>query len=179
MSSQTIARRYATALADVILAQNEAAEVSGELADWGQMFAANPALLEIFSNPTVGYEQKQRVLSELIERARLRATTANFLRVLLKNQRLADLPQVTAKLSQILDERSGVISADVTSAQTLPAATTAALSESLGKITGKKVNLNFDTDESLLGGIVTRIGSTVYDGSVRNQLERLREELAG
>lgn len=179
MSSQTIARRYATALADVILAQNEAAEVSGELADWGQMFAANPALLEIFGNPTVGYEQKQRVLSELIERARLRATTANFLRVLLKNQRLADLPQVTAKLSQILDERSGVISADVTSAQTLPAATTAALSESLGKITGKKVNLNFDTDESLLGGIVTRIGSTVYDGSVRNQLERLREELAG
>lgn len=179
MSSQTIARRYATALADVILAQNEAAEVSGELADWGKMFAANPALLEIFGNPTVGYEQKQRVLSELIERARLRATTANFLRVLLKNQRLADLPQVTAKLSQILDERSGVISADVTSAQTLPAATTAALSESLGKITGKKVNLNFDTDESLLGGIVTRIGSTVYDGSVRNQLERLREELAG
>ena len=173
MSSQTIARRYATALADVILAQNEAAEVSGELADWGQMFAANPALLEIFGNPTVGYEQKQRVLSELIERARLRATTANFLRVLLKNQRLADLPQVTAKLSQILDERSGVISADVTSAQTLPAATTAALSESLGKITGKKVNLNFDTDESLLGGIVTRIGSTIYDGSVRNQLERL------
>lgn len=179
MSSQTIARRYATALADVILAQNEAAEVSGELADWGKMFAANPALLEIFSNPTVGYEQKQRVLSELIERARLRATTANFLRVLLKNQRLADLPQVAAKLSQILDERSGVISADVTSAQTLPAATTAALAESLGKITGKKVNLNFATDESLLGGIVTRIGSTVYDGSVRNQLERLREELAG
>lgn len=179
MSSQTIARRYATALADVILAQNEAAEVSGELADWGKMFAANPALLEIFSNPTVGYEQKQRVLSELIERARLRATTANFLRVLLKNQRLADLPQVAAKLSQILDERSGVISADVTSAQTLPAATTSALAESLSKITGKKVNLNFATDESLLGGIVTRIGSTVYDGSVRNQLERLREELAG
>ncbi|MEP6718064.1 MAG: ATP synthase F1 subunit delta [bacterium] len=179
MSSQTIARRYATALADVILAQNEAAEVSAELSEWGQMFAANPALLEIFSNPTVGYEPKQKVLSELIERAKLRPTTANFLRVLLKNQRLADLPQVTAKLGQILDERSGVISADVTSAQTLPAATTAALAERLGEITGKKVNLNFDTDESLLGGIVTRIGSTVYDGSVRNQLERLREELAG
>lgn len=179
MSSQTIARRYATALADVILEQREEAEVRDELNEWEQMFASNPSLLEIFSNPTVGYDQKQKVLSELINRTRVRPTTANFLRVLLKNQRMADLSQVTAKLSQILDERSGVISADVVSAQPLPAASTAALALRLGEITGKKVNLNFATDETLLGGIVTRIGSTVYDGSVRNQLERLGEALAG
>jgi F-type H+-transporting ATPase subunit delta len=179
LSSQTIARRYATALADVILEQREEAEVRHELNEWEQMFASNPSLLEIFSNPTVGYDQKQKVLSELINRTRVRPTTANFLRVLLKNQRMADLSQVTAKLSQILDERSGVISADVVSAQPLPAASTAALALRLGEITGKKVNLNFATDETLLGGIVTRIGSTVYDGSVRNQLERLGEALAG
>jgi F-type H+-transporting ATPase subunit delta len=179
LSSQTIARRYATALADVILEQREEAEIRHELNEWEQMFAANPSLLEIFSNPTVGYDQKQKVLSELIDRTRVRPTTANFLRVLLKNQRMADLSQVTARLSQILDERSGVISADVISAQPLPAASTAALALRLGEITGKKVNLNFATDETLLGGIVTRIGSTVYDGSVRNQLERLGEALAG
>lgn len=179
MSSQTIARRYATALADVILEQREEAEVRDELNEWEQMFASNPSLLEIFNNPTVGYDQKQKVLSELINRTRVRPTTANFLRVLLKNQRMADLSQVTAKLSQILDERAGVISADVVSAQPLPAASTAALALRLGEITGKKVNLNFATDETLLGGIVTRIGSTVYDGSVRNQLERLGEALAG
>ena len=179
MSSQTIARRYATALADVITEQGEEAAVRAELAEWEQMLSTNPALLEIFSNPTVGYEQKQKVLNELISRTKVRSTTANFLRVLLKNQRLPDLPQVAKKLSQILDERSGVISADVISAQPLNTATTAALAERLGHITGKKVNLNFATDESLLGGIVTRIGSTVYDGSVRNQLERLGEELAG
>lgn len=179
MSSQTIARRYATALADVISEQHEESAVREELSKWEQMVASSPSLLEIFSNPTVGYEQKQKVLSELISRTNASQTTANFLRVLLKNQRMADLPQVTAKLSQILDERSGVISAEVTSAQPLPAATTSALALRLGEITGKKVNLNFATDESLLGGIVTRIGSTVYDGSVRNQLERLGEELAG
>ena len=179
MSSQTIARRYATALADVISEQREEAEVREELGQWEKMCASNQSLLEIFSNPTVGYEQKQKVLSELISRTRVRPTTANFLRVLLRNQRMADLPQVTAKLSQILDERSGVISAEVTSAQPLPAATTSALVSRLGEITGKKVNLNFATDATLLGGIVTRIGSTVYDGSVRNQLERLGEELAG
>jgi F-type H+-transporting ATPase subunit delta len=179
LSSETIARRYATALADVIIEQREEAAVRAELGEWEQMLNANPSLIEIFGNPTVGYEQKQKVLSELIGRTKVQPTTANFLRVLLRNQRLAELPQVMAKLSQILDERSGVISADVISARPLPAATTAALAERLGEITGKKVNLNFATDESLLGGIVTRIGSTVYDGSVRNQLERLGEELAG
>ncbi|HEX3282640.1 MAG TPA: ATP synthase F1 subunit delta [Pyrinomonadaceae bacterium] len=179
MSSQTIARRYATALADVLGEQHEEAAVRDELSKWEQMVASSPSLLEIFSNPTVGYEQKQKVLSELISRTKPSQTTENFLRVLLRNQRMADLPQVTAKLSQILDERSGVISAEVTSAQPLPVATTSALALRLGEITGKKVSLNFKTDESLLGGIVTRIGSTVYDGSVRNQLERLGEELAG
>jgi F-type H+-transporting ATPase subunit delta len=179
LSSQTIARRYATALADVISEQGEEAEVRAELAEWEQMLSANPSLLEIFRNPTVGYEQKQKLLSELINRTKVRSTTANFLRVLLKNQRLAELSQVTAKLSQILDERSGMVGAEVISAQPLSAATTAALAERLGNLTGKKVNLNFATDESLLGGIVTRIGSTVYDGSVRNQLERLGEQLAG
>ena len=179
MSSQTIARRYATALADVITEHREEDEVRAELAEWERMLSANPALLEIFSNPTVGYEQKQKVLNELISRTKVRTSTANFLRVLLKNQRLADLPQVTKRLSQVLDERSGVISADVISARPLDAANTAALAERLGDITGKKVNINFATDESLLGGIVTRIGSTVYDGSVRNQLERLGQELAG
>ena len=178
MSSQTIARRYATALADVIIAQHEEAEVRAELAEWDEMLSKNPALLEIFTNPTVGYEQKQKVLSELISRTRVRPTTANFLRVLLKNQRLAELSQVNERLSQILNERSGVVSADVISAQPLSAATTAVLAERLGDITGKRVNLNFATDESLLGGIVTRIGSTVYDGSVRNKLERLGQELA-
>jgi F-type H+-transporting ATPase subunit delta len=179
LSSQTIARRYATALADVIVEQHEEAEVRAELSEWQEMLEANPSLLEIFRNPTVGYEQKQKVLNDLINRSKVRSTTANFLRVLLRNQRLADLPEVAAKLSQIMDERSGVISADVVSAQPLSTATTAALAARLGDITGKKVNLNFATDEALLGGIVTRIGSTVYDGSVRNQLERLGEELAG
>ena len=179
MSSQTIARRYATALADVIADGSEAREVRAEVGEWDRMLTANPPLLEIFANPTVAYEQKQKILSELIDRTSVRPTTANFLRVLLRNQRLADLAQVNAKLSQILDERSGVLSADVVSAQPLPAGTSQALTDTLSRMTGKKITLNFAIDESLLGGIVTRIGSTVYDGSVRNQLNRLREELAG
>lgn len=179
MSSQTVARRYASALADVIIGREEEHQVRAEVAAWQKMISENSPLLEAFSNPTVAYEQKARILNDLIERTRVRPTTANFLRVLLKNQRLAELPQVDAKLAEVLDERAGVISAQVVSARPVSDDTKALLEQKVGEMTGKRTRLTFDIDESLLGGIITRIGSTIYDGSVRNQLRRLREELAG
>ena len=179
MSSQTVARRYASALADVIIERGERNEVQAELVQWEKMILENSSLLEAFSNPTVAYEQKGRVLDELIARTKVRPTTANFLRVLLKNQRLAELPQVNAKLAQLLDERAGMVSAHVVSARPVSEGTRVLLEERLERLTGKKTRLSFEIDETLLGGIVTRIGSTIYDGSVRNQLRRLREELAG
>jgi F-type H+-transporting ATPase subunit delta len=179
VSSQTVARRYASALADVIIERSEQAQVREELAAWERMIQSNPTLLEALTNPTVPYEHKAKVVNELIARTKVRKTTANFLRILLKNQRLAELPQVNAKLDQVLDERSGVISAQVTSARPVSDSIKQALEEKLADITGKRIRLSFGTDESLLGGIVTRIGSTIYDGSVRNQLKRLGEELAG
>lgn len=179
MSSQTVARRYASALADVIIERGEEAQVQDELAAWEKMILGNGSLLEAFSNPTVPYEQKGRLLNELIGRTRVVATTANFLRILLKNQRLAELSHVNAKLAQVLDERAGVISAQIMSARPVSDDIKASLNEKLGGITGKRIRLSFEIDKTLLGGIVTRIGSTIYDGSVRNQLKRLGEELAG
>ena len=179
MSSQTVARRYAAALADVVSERNEAQLVQAELAAWAKMISENNALLEAFSNPTVAYEQKRNVLNELLARTKVRPTTTNFLRTLLKNQRLAELPQVNDKLAQILDERAGIVSAEIISARPVADKARAMLEEKLREITGKKARLTFATDESLLGGIITRIGSTIYDGSVSNQLSRLREELAG
>ena len=179
MSSLTVARRYASALADVIIERNEEAAVREELTAWEGMILSNPPLLEVFTNPTVPYEQKAKVLNELFTRTKVLPTTANFLRILLKNQRLAEIAQVNAKLAQVLDERAGVVSAQVTSARPVADSIKTALEEKLRLITGKRIRLSFQTDETLLGGIVTRIGSTIYDGSVRTQLERLGEELAG
>jgi F-type H+-transporting ATPase subunit delta len=179
LSSQTVARRYASALADVIIERAQEKQVQEELAAWERMILQNAPLLEVFSNPTVAYGQKGKVLEELIARTKVTPTTGNFLRILLRNQRLADLPQVNAKLALVLDERAGVVGAQVTSARPVSETVKASLEEKLAKMTGKRVRLSFNIDESLLGGIVTRIGSTVYDGSVRNQLRRLGEELAG
>lgn len=179
MSIQAVARRYATALADVVTARGEAREVQSELSAWEQMMQSNPLLLEVFSNPTIPYEQKRNVLNALLARARVRPTTANFLQLLLQNQRLADLGEINRRFAQVLDERSGVVSAEVTTARPVPQASQEALRAKLAQLTGKNVRLSFTTDEELIGGMVTRIGSTIYDGSVRNQLQQVKEKLAG
>lgn len=179
MSVQAVARRYATALADVVAARGEAREVREELSAWQRMMESNAQLTEVFRNPTIPYEQKQKVLTALIARTRVRPVTANFLQVLLRNQRLAELGEVNERFAQVLDERAGVVSAEVTTARPVPAATQEALRDRLTKMTGKQVRLSFRTDEELIGGMVTRIGSTIYDGSVRSQLQRVKESLAG
>lgn len=177
MSIQAIARRYATALADVTIANGEARQVQEELSAWELMMQGNAQLLEVFGNPTIPYDQKRKVLSALITRARVRSTTANFLQVLLQNHRLAELSAVNRVFARVLDERAGVVSAEVTTARPVPETSQEALRVKLAALTGKNVRLSFATDEDLIGGIVTRIGSTIYDGSVRNQLQQVKERL--
>ena len=179
MSLQTVARRYATALADVAIERQEEREVQAELDHWASMIEANPQLKEVLANPTVVYDQKRKVLEDLISRTRVRETTASFLRVLLKNQRLSQLREVAARFGQILDERSGMVAANVTTARPIPEELRNALQQALTEATGKKVRLNFTTDETLIGGLVARIGSTIFDGSVQGHLDRLSEDLAG
>jgi F-type H+-transporting ATPase subunit delta len=179
LSSQTVARRYAAALADVIIERSEEREIQEELTEWHSMIQGNAHLLEVFSNPTVPYEQKRKLLAELIARTRIRQTTANFLQILLKNQRLTALGEINQRLSQVLDERSGVVAAQVTSARNVPEDSKRALRAKLAQIMRKDVRLSFITDEQLIGGLVTRIGSTVFDSSIQNQIRQLGEKMAG
>lgn len=176
---QTIARRYAAALADVVTARGEAREVQEELSAWESMTRDNPDLLEVFRNPTIPYEQKRNVLGTLIARTRVRPTTTNFLQVLLRNQRLPDLQEINRRLARELDERSGVVVAQVTTANPVPPTLQENLRARLSELTGQRVRLQFGVDEGLIGGVVARIGSTVYDGSVRTQLQQMRQSLAG
>ena len=179
MSLQTVARRYASALADVVIERREEREVQKEIELWASMIDSNPQLKEVFANPTVAYDHKRNILEELITRARVRETTASFLRVLLRNQRLAQLPDVAARFGQVLDERAGVVAAEITTARPIPEELKKSLHDTLASATGRTVRLTFATDEAIIGGLVARIGSTVFDGSVENNLERLAEGLVG
>jgi F-type H+-transporting ATPase subunit delta len=179
MSVQTMARRYASALADVVLERGEALEVQIELARWEEMLDSSPNLVEVLRNPTITLDQKRAVLNKLIDRAKPLQTTANFLKVLLQNHRLTNLGEINSKFAEVLDERAGMVAATVTTARAVSENAQLELLGKLARLTGKKVKVGFATDPDLLGGIVTRIGSTVYDGSVRNQLQMIKEKMAG
>ena len=179
MSLQTVARRYAAALADVAIERREEREVQSELDQWAAMIESNPQLKEVFANPTIVYDHKRKLLEDLISRTRVRETTASFLRVLLKNQRLSQLREVAARFGYVLDERSGIVAATVTTARPIPEELQRQLHDTLIAATGRKVRLAFYTDEAILGGMVAQIGSTIFDGSVQSHLERLAIELAG
>jgi F-type H+-transporting ATPase subunit delta len=179
LSLQTVARRYATALADVAIERREERQIQKELDYWAAMMESSPQLKEVFANPTIVHDHKRKVLEDLIARTRVKDTTASFLRVLLKNQRLAQLREIAARYGYVLDERSGVLAGSVTTARPIPEELRKTLHETLSAATGRTVRLSFETDENILGGMVARIGSTVFDGSVQNHLERLAEGLAG
>ena len=179
MSVQVVARRYASALADVVLERGEAREVQEELTAWERLFQSSENLQEVFRNPTIALDQKRAVLNKLIERARPRPTTVNFLKVLLQNQRLTDLHAINRKFAEVLDVRAGMLAATVTTARSVPADAQQKLHATLSNLTGSNLRVNFATDPELIGGLVTRIGSTVYDGSVRNHLQQIKEKMTG
>lgn len=177
MSNETVARRYANALVDVVAKNGETAIVQNEIGQFANLMQESPQLVELLRNPAVPSEQKSKILEALIVRTNPTKTTANFLRILLQNQRLADLGQINSKFNSVLEERAGKVSAIVTTAQPLQPEQQTALQNRLQTVTGKKVNLNFKIDPEIIGGVVTQIGSTIYDGSIKNQLEQLREQM--
>lgn len=177
MSVETIARRYSAALADVVTKSGEAATVKSELKSWEIMISANEELRALFANPAIAHLDKENILEKLIAKAQPGRTTANFLKVLLSNGRLSELGEINARFESELETRSGNVVATVTSARDLTDSEKAELSANLAKLTGKNIKPSYVIDKGIIGGVVTQVGSTVYDGSVRTQLDNLREEL--
>lgn len=177
MTGTTIANRYARALADVIVERSETDEVVKELIGFERMMSEHPQLRDVFASPVIATERKRAVLDELLARISPRQTSANFLRLLLDNSRLRDLDQMLNALSRELDTRMNIVSAEVTTAREIGQQEKAALQSQLKAATGKEVRLQFRTDPAIIGGVVTRIGSLVYDGSIKNQLAQMKKRL--
>lgn len=179
MTNETIARRYASALADVVLKTGETDTVKTELAVWAQLFVGSNDLQNVLGNPAIAHQAKERVLEQLLAKMKPSKTAANFLRVLLQNNRLNDLVAIDERFAAELAERSGIQNAVVISARELPEDERTEFEKTLARLTGKTMQITYSVEPDLIGGAVTRIGSTVYDASVRTKLENLRTELAG
>jgi F-type H+-transporting ATPase subunit delta len=177
MSVTTVANRYARALADVITERGEMNEVVADLNDFAGLMAGHEQLRDVFASPVIPLERKRAVLGDLLSRLNLRPTSNNFLQLLLANSRLHNLDQILRAVARELDSRTNVVSAEVTTAREVGEQEKTMLRDKLRAASGKDVRLRFRTDPQIIGGVVTRIGSLVYDGSIKNQLAQMKQRL--
>jgi F-type H+-transporting ATPase subunit delta len=178
MSITTVANRYAKALADVIMERGQTLTVADEITAFSHLIEQSPELRDVFASPVIALDRKKAVLREVLMRMQLKPTTNNFLQLLLTNQRLHQIDVVRTSLLRELDERAGVVSAEVTTARSLAGNEQENLLHQLETATGKKVRINFKIDPEIIGGVVTRVGSVIYDGSIKNQLALMKQQLS-
>jgi F-type H+-transporting ATPase subunit delta len=177
MSVITVARRYAEALADVAIDHNQVEQIDAEVRAFADLMGTNRELYDVFASPIIPITDKRRVLDAIIDRAGPSKMTANLLRTMLSHYRLHHLAEVYRQFQREMNERKGLIVAEVTVAGALGPSEQQKLTATFKRLTGKEVELKFKTDPSLIGGMVTRIESVVYDGSVRTQLREIKERL--
>jgi F-type H+-transporting ATPase subunit delta len=170
--------RYASSLADIVFEDNIVERVTEDLETYSAIFKAVPDLLETFHSPSVPREAKGKLLDELLAQYPAAPVAANFLRILLEHNRIRYFHLILEGFLKSVNERVGIVSARITAAAPLSQQEQSLLEQRLAGITGKPTNLEFQTDEGLLGGIVIQIGSTVFDGSIRTQLADMKRRLA-
>jgi F-type H+-transporting ATPase subunit delta len=174
-----VATRYGRALADVVVSANmDGTVVLGALRQVEQLISGSAELRAALQSPTVSPARKRAVMQRIIAPMGLPDKVCNFVNVIIDHRRAKDLSHIVEAFEQLLDERMGFVAAHIRSAKELTASQQSALESQLSRLSGKKARPKFSIDPALIGGVVARVGSTVYDGSVRGQLERLRTKLA-
>lgn len=169
---------YARAFADVVLqAKLDPAAIDRQMNDFLAAWDSSSQLREVFENPAVSEAQKVAILDKMNAKLGMVPQLRNFIAILIRNARIAHVHEVAAAYRTELQERQGIRQAEIVTARELSDPERNALLASVGKLAGAKIQATFKLDPSILGGTVVRVGSTVYDGSVKGRLERLREEL--
>ena len=173
----SVAKRYAKALVEVAAASNELDGVRRDLHALADLFREHRDLRQFLANPSVSRRDAGEVIKDVGAAMGVKPLTDTFLQILLEGGRLAGLEAILRAYELLVDERLGRARAVVTSAAPLEADAQERLRRRLGDVTGKDVYLELRQDPTLLGGVVTQIGSRVFDGSLKTQLVRLRDEM--
>jgi F-type H+-transporting ATPase subunit delta len=181
MTLSAVATRYANALAEVVIAPGspvQPRQAVEQLYSFAQLLAGSPELHNALTSPAVPPGRKRAVVARLADRLALDRVLRNFLFVLVDHRRIAQAAQIAHAFEVQIDNRLGLARAEVSSAAALSNGQRKLLEAELGRLTGKAVRAHYAVDDALIGGVVAKIGSTVYDGSVRGQLQALRRRLS-
>lgn len=180
--ASAVANRYARALVDLVLEPNsplKAEDAVAQLRAVEQMVTESWELKNAMLTPAIQTSRKRAVMGRLLAEIQASPLIRNFIFVVIDHRRIGMIAEIREAFELQLDERLGFVRAEVTSAASLDAPHQANIEGELSRLTGRRMRLRFAVDSGLLGGVMARIGSTVYDGSVRGQLQRMKRELTG
>lgn len=177
MTNRSSAARYARALLDVSRKEGDPTQVGRDLEAFVSLVAAHPPLQRVLENPAVPVPRKTALVTDLLSRMGVGPIVTKLLVLLAGRDRLILLPDLLDEYRRRLMDALNVVQAEVTSAVPLPAEALDAISRAIADRTGRSVSMSARVDGSIIGGVVTRIGSVVYDGSVKRQLEKMKDAL--
>jgi F-type H+-transporting ATPase subunit delta len=170
--------RYAHAFAAVAASSHlDVAATQQQLNDFSETLAGSRELREVLMNPSIANEQKLKVLDAISGRIGMFPQVRNFLAVIMNHQRLAELDEILTEYHAVADDQTGLMEAEITSARPLNDQDRAELEAQVAKLAGGRIRTTYSQDATLLGGAVVCIGSTVYDGSIRGQLQQMKQKL--
>jgi len=178
MPSRASAARYARALFDVALKESDPVQIERDLASFAGLMSSNAELHSALTNPAIPASAKHQIVNTLASRLNMAKPAHKLLLLLADRDRLPMVPDMLDVYRERLMEHQQIVRAEVTTAAPLTPDRVAQLQKNLADITGRKVDMTTNVDPSIIGGVVTRIGGTVYDGSIATQLAKLREKLA-
>ena len=179
MTNRTAATRYARALMDVAVKEKaDLQQIDDQLGGFADLFTQNPTLEKVMLNPVVPVPRKRAAMVELLALAKISPIVGKLLILLAERDRLVLVPDLVAAFRDRLLDQQQVVRAEVTSAAPLPADRVKGVEQALARLTGRTVRLGTRVDPTIIGGVVTRIGDTIYDGSVTTQLHRMKKTLA-
>ena len=174
----SVTSTYARAFADVVFLDHlDAARTVQETETLAQLISSNKELREVLETPSIPAEQKHNLVDALAARLNISKPVRNFLVVLIDHRRVGFLSAITKQFRHEINLRMGFAEADIISARELTSSEHSSLESQVERLTRKKVRARYSQDPSLLGGAVVKIGSTIYDGSVKGQLERIKAAL--
>jgi len=178
MTSRSAATRYARALFDVARKEADIQQVGAELASFGALFAGHEGLSRTLSNPAIPAPRKRAIIEQLLARfGAVSPVMTKLLLMLADRDRLALVPEIASAYESRLMDHAQIVRAELTTAVPMPHDRVATLQQGLATATGRQVQLETKVDPNIIGGAVARIGSTVYDGSVTTQLQKVKERL--
>lgn len=174
---RVIAKRYAKALVELAEEQKTSEKISQDLRAFVGAMDSQPAVDKLFRSPAVTPEDKKAVIHEIAQRMNLQPTTARFIEFLAENGRIRYIREVQQAFEDLLAERQNRVVVELTSATAMNNGYLSDIKGRLERITGKNIDIKTQIDTSLIAGVKAKIGSVIYDGSIRNQLNRMREQM--